>query len=171
MIQLRNKKSGKIATLVVDGALKYVQAFAVEDDSMERLGEYKTLAELNAEWEDAPEEVEDEIYWFIDAYGNIVQNKITKHYGDRYTDMSYDYERQKQIGNHFESEEEAIKARDKLFAWKRIEENLVSLHWQDEKDGKFSVWGQFYGNMLTNDAILNIHRKDLDLLFPGGEND
>lgn len=159
MIQLRNKKSGKIATLVVDGALKYVQAFAVEDDSMERLGEYKTLAELNAEWEDAPEEPKE--HWAIDQFGEPINVSSLSR---------LQLEKLHRLGNDFPSENATMKAVERLRAWQRIKEDLGSLHWQDEKDGQFSVWGQFYGNMLANDAILNIHRKDLDLLF-GGEND
>lgn len=120
--------------------------------------EYNSIKDFTDHWEDAPEEPKG--FWLINILGIV-----------EYTHglPEHEVEMLKKIGNHFETEEQAIKARDKLFAWQRIEEDSVSLHWQDEKDGKFSVWGQFYGNMLANDAILNIHRKDLDLLFGGEE--
>lgn len=75
-------------------------------------------------------------------------------------------------GYHFEpcTEEEAEKAVEKFKAWKRVKRDLVSLNWQRERDGSFSVWGEFKtGNTLRADVYLDIHSKDLDLLFGGEE--
>ena len=146
-MKLKNKISGEVKEFVLfDG--NELQGGA-------------TLESLTKEWEDVPEEPSKTI-WQIKDSGEL-QNFEEDNISDGYIESS------KSIGNYFSSREEAEKAKDKLLAWQRIKKDLVSLHWQDEKDGKFSVWGQFYGNMLANDAILNIHREDLDLLFPGGE--
>ena len=104
-MKLRNKKTGEIIILI--------------DHIFDN---YKNLAELNEEWEDYEEPKK---YWFIDAYGNIVQNEITKHYGDEYTDMTNEYENQKQIGNHFETEAEAKKAVEFLKALKKLKDNGI----------------------------------------------
>lgn len=79
---------------------------------------FETLKGLNEMFEDYEEKPKG--YWFIDAYGNIVQNEITKHYGDEYIDMTDAYESQKQIGNHFETPEEAEKAVEKLTALNKL---------------------------------------------------
>lgn len=155
MIQLRNKKSGKIATLAVDGALKYVQAFAVEDDSMERLGEYKTLAELNAEWEDVPEPKE---YWAIDCFSP--DGELVSQFG-RCSERII--ENRKQIGNYFETKEEAEKAVQKFKAWKRLKNNGFRFLGIKDLIITYSL-----GN-YDNSFITQIN-KDLELLF-GGEND
>lgn len=55
-MRLKNKKTGEIGTLIVDGAYKFVTNFAVENEAGSRLGKYESLAKLNKEWEDAPEE-------------------------------------------------------------------------------------------------------------------
>lgn len=155
-MRLRNKKTGEIIEL--------------EKPMSYKLGkEYDTVAEFIEDWEDVPEESKDEIYWYIESDGEIMDERRSWHIGQ----SDYEWEREKEVmkrvGNLFETKEEAEKAIERLRAWQRIKKDLVSIHWQDEKDGKFSVWGQFYGHMLENDAILNIHRKDLDLLFPGGD--
>lgn len=63
MIRVRSKlDSKKIGELVCDGALKYVQNFAVEING-ERIAEYKSLDKVASEWEDyVPQEprIEDE---------------------------------------------------------------------------------------------------------------
>ena len=160
MIQLRNKKSGKTATLVVDGALKYVQAFAVEDDSMERLGEYKTLAELNAEWEDVPEDTKD--FWYIRCGGAVKQNEdssLEKHHIDKH----------KEIGNYFSTREEAEKAVERLCAWQRLKDKGFKPKgwvWEDDPS-KIEIKLR-----CPDETCLSLYdiQDDLDLLF-GGEND
>lgn len=164
-MRLQNKKTGEIATLIVEGAYDFVTNFVVEDDARNRLGEYDSLAKLNEEWEDVPEE--SKAYWFIDAYGNIVQNKITKHNGDEYIDMTNAYERQKQIGNRFESEQAAKRAEERLKAWKRLKDKgFVWQGWEEgAMDNGMCVIGcQIPENNWETDVV-----KYLDLLFGGEE--
>lgn len=120
---------------------------------------YSSIKKFMDDWEDYEEPKK---YWFIDAYGNIVQNEITKHYGDEYTDMTYAYENQKQIGNYFETEEESEKAVERLRAWKRLK----------DKKFKFRKWrtadlgGDKYYFVIQAEAD-DADKADLDLLFSG----
>ena len=121
--------------------------------------------EKNEEWEDYEESKK---YWFIDAYGNIVQNEITKHYGDEYIDMTGAYENQKQIGNYFETEEEAEKAVEKLKAWKRLKDDGLKIR-KYELSGGTDKNGRFYGDIcITLDISKPVYKDILQLLF-GGE--
>lgn len=127
---------------------------------------FESLKGLNEMFEDAPEKPKG--YWFIDAYGNIVQNEITKHYGDEYTDMTDAYESQKQIGNHFETREEAEKAVEKLKAWKRLKDKgLEVTEWSHGLYLDETIVGRFrYEFPIDNKDDIE---KDLDLLFGGEE--
>ena len=118
---------------------------------------FETLKGMNEMFEDAEEPKK---YWHIDWNGEAGRSDIH----DERT------EQMKLIGNYFESKEEAEAAVEKLRAWKRVKRDLVSLNWQRERDGSFSVWGEFKtGNTLRADVYLDIHSKDLDLLFGGEE--
>ena len=107
---------------VVDASIMYGYDDKIEVYCTEKMKhrKYNSIKDFTDHWEDAPEGAKK--YWFIDAYGNIVQNEITKHYGDEYTDMTDAYENQKQIGNYFDSREEAEKAVERLRAWKRLKD-------------------------------------------------
>lgn len=168
-MKLRNKQTGEIVE-GVDIDLYTDRAYLkVSHGAKNKTYEYNSIKDFTDHWEDVPEEPKDEMYWYIEPDGEVMDDWRSWHIGQSDYEWEQEKEAMKRVGNFFATKEQAIKARDKLLAWQRIKEDLVSLHWQDEKDGEFSVWGQFYGHMLANDAILNIHRKDLDLLFPGGE--
>ena len=143
-MKVRNKKTGEVVILI--------------DHIFDN---YKNLAELNEEWEDYKEPKK---YWFIDAYGNIVQNEITKHYGDEYTDMTDAYESQKQNGNYFETEEEAKQAVEKLKAFKRLKDKGLEFEWVDKDIGsiKFAFFNR--EGKITKEMW-----QDIDLLFGGEE--
>lgn len=51
-MKVKNKKTGEIADLIVDGVGKFVSGFAVEGDDGTRIATYNSLAQLNNEWED-----------------------------------------------------------------------------------------------------------------------
>lgn len=111
------------------------------------------LAELNAEWEDAPEEPKG--YWFINDFGTPTEITHSR-------ENIYDKSR-KNFGNYFETKEEAEKAVEKLKAWKRLR----------DKGFRFERWliGGEYGNTITFSEYIEYNdetRADLDLLF-GGE--
>ena len=72
------------------------------------LDEYESLAELNAEWEDYKESKE---YFYIYA------NQVLKGECDGIIEDKF-----KEVGNYFETREEAEKAVEKLKAWKRLKD-------------------------------------------------
>lgn len=152
-MKLRNRKTGEIGYTAVLRS----KAIVVMDENAIQLGSYTSLAELNEEWCDYEEPEE---YWHIaELCAGLQKKQDTDNGEDRFN---------KQIGNYFETEEEAELAVRKLKAWKRVKRDLVSLNWQRERDGSFSVWGEFKtGNTLRADVYLDIHSKDLDLLFSG----
>lgn len=100
-MKLRNKKTGEI-----------VEDFSYILLESTNYKTYDSIAELNEEWEDVPEE-ELKVYWYILGSGEI--NCIE--------DIGNDFDHaHKKIGNYFESKEEAEKAVEKLKAWKRLKD-------------------------------------------------
>ena len=144
-MKLRNKKNGKIVEVLTDSI-----AVNVLQDREDITGYYTSLAELNDEWEDVQEEPKE--YWFMDYGGRI---KAINDSNDE-EDVA-----RKEIGNYFDTREEAEKAVEKLKAWKRLK----------DKGFKFDnfVRDAIYFNLdeeqIQNKSIL----KDLGLLFGGEE--
>ena len=137
-MKLRNKKTGEIRevkNILVDGM------FTVN-----------SLAELNEEWEDY-EEPKD--YWAIDIYSNGAEDfKNSNDDVDKFN---------KEIGNYFETREEAEKAVEKLMAWKRLKDNSWKLVYYNIATREASV---IFSTVYT---ITKQDRKDLELLFGGEE--
>ena len=152
-----NKKTGEIGLLCYttsDGSL-IIQDINTKNN-YEYIAKYDSLAELNAEWEDY-EEPKD--VWWLDNEGNV-------NHASRIDD--YCFKKNKQIGNYFETKEEAEKAVKKLNAWKRLK----------DKGFKFDLWdydGSNYQERIRTGRILfrvkdyEENDKDLDLLFGGEE--
>lgn len=129
-MKLRNKKTGEI---------KEVEPITI--------GGFRSLAELNDEWEDYEEP--DEI-WYIDWQGDI-----------RSADIGNEWEREKEIGNYFETKEETEKAVEKLKAWKRLEDKGFRFIDHIDRDT-----GQ---GMARYEWEGYVNGEDLDLLFGGEE--
>lgn len=154
-MKLRNKKTGEIYEL---------NEFCLYDDKgFAKRPFLKTLAELNEEWEDVPVEV-----WYMDGQG-VIRSAAKE---------ENDWSMESEIGNCFESKEEAEKAVEKLKAWKRLK----------DKGFKFDGWGlleqvgydsfsyspQIGFSIPTLDkdepyAYPEEIERDLDLLFGGEE--
>lgn len=116
---------------------------------------YSSIAEFLEMWEDAPEEPKE--YWYLDSVGDIIQDHIDGGWVDKYRE---------QIGNYFESEEEANRAAEKLKALKRLK----------DKGFRFDGWNWKTQRIDYNLDYTDITEKqikeaekDLDLLFIGGE--
>lgn len=153
-MRLRNKKTGEI--------LGSFGSFIIQNPNginCEAITKYNSLAELNAEWEDVPEEPKG--YWFIDCAAP---------YPVDFCEFNEDTEDDKEIGNYFETKEEAKKAVEKLKAWKRLK----------DKGFRFNGVEVFSEGLLEIDGVLstlegidNVERlkiiDDLDLLFSGDE--
>ena len=104
-MKLRNKKTGEIV----------IKHLAIKGNN-EVAKTYDSLAELNAEWEDYEEPKE---YWYIGDSGEVWS---FSHY---YLDTEIE-ETHREIGNLFETKEEAEKAVEKLKAWKRLKDKGIS---------------------------------------------
>ena len=155
-MRLRNKKTGEIGYtgLAVDGLLPVTIEGRVAGNAEQR---YRTLAELNEDWEDYEEPKK---YWYI--YGDGVLS----------ADDNNDFMActMREIGNYFETKKEAEKAVEKLKAWKRL------------KDKGFRFYGWNKGDLFeckpntiefacdgTEPCTWEGIQKDLDICFGGEE--
>lgn len=147
-MKLRNKKTGEI--------LEGLGSFILQNPkrlNCEAITKYDSLSELTEEWEDYKEP---KGYWYIRDGGNIDYNL----YGESIIN------RHKEIGNYFETEEEAEKAVEKLKAWKQLK----------NKGFKFKAWS-IPEKPETSHITIKIWAQteapdsphELDLLFGGEE--
>lgn len=148
-MRLRNKKTGVIGEVgYISTSTGDILVSNIHDQ--EEWYHYKSLAELNAEWEDYEEP---KTFFTIYYDGTISEFKDGD--DDQIRDM-------KAIGNHFETREEAEKAVEKLKAWKRLKD-----------DGfRFNGWsGIQMGSNISyiGEVYYEGCRDDLDLLFGGEE--
>lgn len=99
-MRLRNKKTGEIVEICKICPEPYEA----------RDFDCNSLAELNEEWEDCKEPKE---YWFIDFNGEIKEFEM----------LGFEWQGwMKEIGNYFDTREEAELAVRKLKAWKRLKD-------------------------------------------------
>ena len=71
-MKLRNKKTGEIGYLIVGkGSINY----SVTNDDWDNCGEYNSLAELNAEWEDYKENKDSALNIMILTLSNFIENE------------------------------------------------------------------------------------------------
>lgn len=148
---LKNKSTGEIGCLVClfeKTPEKITVVEYIDGRRGSKVWYYDTLAELNEKWEDYEELKE---YWYIDTLSNEVTFNSTP--------IIKDIEDDKEIGNYFETKEEAEKAIEKLKAYKRLKDKgMIKYSFHKEKTG---IDLDFY--TLT---ILAPRDKDsLDLLF------
>lgn len=123
-MKLRNRKTGEI--IEFDAILPVKD---VSGDSVAHL-EYGSLAELNEEWEDATEEPKE--YWFMDYGGRI---KVINDANDE-EDVA-----RKEIGNYFETEEEAKKAVEKLKCFTNLKNHEFMFDgWYYSTDGNIVIF-------------------------------
>lgn len=154
-MKLRNKKTGEIADVEIQVNCMVV----THQDGWIEQYYFDSIKDI-LEWEDYEEPKE---YYAIDLQGDII--RWARHSWDEKTTNKI-----KEIGNYFETKEEAEKAVEKLKAWKRL------------KDKRFRFDGieVFSEGLLEIDGVLsalkgadNAERlkiiDDLDLLFGGEE--
>ena len=117
-MKLRNKKTGETVEFryLLSDYIAPLVLTTYENDKPE-MYKYNSLAELNAEWEDY-EEPKDFYYIQPDGDLHLVQCRVP----------NYELIKFKQIGNYFDTKEEAELAVRKLKAWKLL---------KDECDIKF----------------------------------
>lgn len=144
-MRLRNKKTGEIGIVISEEIAAH--RFIIRSVQTGECYVHNSIAELNEEWEDYEEPEE---YWFISTAGGSCRCCAE--------DEIYTPGR-KEIGNYFETEEEAEKAVEKLKAWKRLKNNgIFPLYYSFNQGGDFTVRFSIGEENLTIKA-------DLDLLF------
>ena len=144
-MKLRNKKTGEI--------LGSLGSFIIQNPNhinCEPITKYNSLTELNEDWEDYEEP---KTHWMIDT---SILEPVREIAGEP-------YEVDKEIGNWFETKEEAEKAVEKLKVWKRLRDNgFKFVGW---KNGKLE-----YPDYVSFDCEdYKGCAKDLDIIFGGGE--
>ena len=143
-MKLRNKKTGEINL----GDL--------------HLDDFNSLAELNDEWEDYEEPKE---YWFINNYDRIEKEKGP--------DDAWFVIKLKEIGNYFETKEEAELAVRKFKAWKRLKDKgfrftlTPGVGSLDITPGKFQI--EITADMPAKWFCCDAVQKDLEVCFGGEE--
>ena len=144
-MKLRNKKTGEILEPRTIGFEMY--------SFNER--QFDSLAELNEEWEDY-EEPRD--FWYINSEGDA-ESCIRNDELDKSA---------KEIGNYFETKEEAEKAVEKLKAWKRLKDE--GFRFKDWNASMCELYFNVPDSFFPNDGLITDETKhDLDLLFGGEE--
>ena len=161
-MKLRNKKTGEIVELCGINLINGRAFVRFDDEKGTFKVEARSLAELNAEWEDYEEHKE--WYWFIEDNG-VIQRSC--HYEDLHPTLD---KARKDIGNYFNTREEAEKAVEKLKAWKRLKDKgfkFVRIIERNEghRVGQYLEFEMAYH--FTPDA--KQIGDDLDLLFGGEE--
>lgn len=134
-MKLKNKKTGEVVERI-DLVIREEGVVFNTDE------QYNSLAELNDEWEDYEEK---DGFWFIAVDGTVLHHNIINDgvIGETEKDS-------KEIGNYFETKEEAEQTVEKLKAWKRL------------KDLGF----RFKGNDVIDDNLVikyDFSNKDADL--------
>lgn len=154
-MRLRNKKTGDIAEVLTDSI-----AVNVLMDQHDITAYYTSLAELNEEWEDYEEPKE---YYWVDYDGKV----------KTFLDLYEWQDKMKEIGNYFETREEAEKAVEKLKAWKTLKDKgfrftlTPGVGSLDITPGKFQI--EINADMPEKWFCCDAVQKDLDLLFGGEE--
>lgn len=142
-MKLRNKKTGAIYRI------GDIDLSNTRDGIWLGLTKYTSLAELNENWEDVEEPKE---YYFIRS------ESLTVGYSPISNTRSC--RNRKEIGNYFETKEEAENALEKLKAWKRLRDKgfkFKTWGWENKKDNEYTIW--FELSDKGGDC------SDLDLLF------
>ena len=153
---------------VVDASIMYGYDDKIEVCCTKKMKyrKYNSIKAFTDHWEDAPEEPKE--YWFIgyDAQVECISEED-----------SDGIELDKEIGNYFETKEEAEKAVERLRAWKRlkdkgfrfegIKQDYTRLFNQQAPMRSGRKYLQF--NKAEDEDWMKENWKDLDLLFGGEE--
>lgn len=160
-MKLRNKKTGEIATVEGFGSAEgEIQMTYTIDNDETKLYLYCTpsLTTFNEDWEDYEEP---KGTYFINTQGDV---QFWDSSSFAYPD---DWSKEKQIGNYFETKEEAEKAVEKLKAWKRLKDDGITYS-LDEGNGTPYIIIHSKEEKGPVQKVLRI-LEDLTLLFGGEE--
>lgn len=165
-MRLKNKKTGEIGYPYFQN-WKNISCTIVDENAIQ-IAKYTSLAELNAEWEDYEEPKE---YWYICSTRNY---EVTKVVLDEGTDFDR-VQKDKEIGNYFETIEEAELAVEKLKAWKRLKDRNLRFNLNYSTGGAtinhkdvIMCWIEAYFDDKWEEDNMKAE-EDLDLLLGGEE--
>lgn len=157
MKKVVNKVTGQVGVLGIHNEDFWVDVSGTSTNSYSlpdpgAIIRYSSLPELAAEWEDYKEPKK---YYYITSCGEIT------HRGYRLWENESVYDKKrKEIGNHFETEEEAEKAVKKLKAFERLK----------DKGFRFDGCDDACITYRLDPGQWNVElEKDFDLLFGGEE--
>ena len=153
-MKLKNKQTGEIK----DVNLKSIE-YPNTPQGYPEYKLYTSLAELNAEWCDAEEwgdYKESKGYWYINEFGTPTEITTTR-------ENIYDKQR-KNIGNYFETKEEAELAVEKLKAWKWLKDKGFRFAGVEDVERTIRFEIPFRAEFNSCEAEVN-----LVFLFGGGE--
>lgn len=149
----RDYKTGVLKVAVLKDGVPFS-----EFKPYEPIYDYDSLAELNEEWCDYEEPEE---YWHIaELCAGLQKKQDTDNGEDRFN---------KQIGNYFETEEEAELAVRKLKAWKRLKDKGLRFCGHDDRDRGQLGDIVIYAEMSTFEYDDDSTKDDLDICFGGEE--
>lgn len=157
-MKLQNKKTGEIvyATMMASygGGELQIRYYPVNNAESTHFKEYRSISELNEEWEDYEE---DELLYVISAEHKSGYQCVLK---EEYPEIC---EVAKELGIGFETEKECQEFCNKLLAWKRLEScGFKFKSWRTADMGA----DKYYFVIIAESN--GAGKGDLDLLF-GGE--
>jgi hypothetical protein len=158
-MKLRNKKTGEIVEPCGINLINGRAFVRFDDEKGTFKFEARSLADLNEEWEDYEEP---KGFWSISADATI------EHY-----DRLNENDRCKEIGNYFDTREQAEQTVEKLKAWKQLKDKgfrftLTPLVGSlDVTPGKFQI--VINADMPEKWFCCDAVQKDLDDCFGGEE--
>lgn len=160
-MKLRNKKTGEIvyATMMASygGGELQIRYYPVNNAESTHFKEYRSISELNEEWEDYEE---DELLYVISAEHKSGYQCVLK---EEYPEIC---EVAKELGIGFETEKECQEFCNKLLAWKRLkDEGFRFTAWYGgSKNISYEITSLENGTYIPRQIC-----DDLDLLFGGEE--
>jgi hypothetical protein len=159
-MRLKNKKTGEICDFkIIADYDDCTSGWRLEKHDGTVLF-YDHIDEIHSEWEDVPEEPKE--YWFINSSGEI--NSICEEYEEE-----EDTNLCKEIGNYFETKEEAEKAVEKLKAFKRLKDKgFRFMGWTIDDGLRISICSNIDEEDIYDEDKREM-KPDLDLLFGGEE--
>ena len=166
-MKLQNKKTGEVLE-EVRSSMDSKDRLRIYDMLTDKYYTYNSLAELNEEWEDYEEPKK---HYSITQFGDVIDEV------DGY--MSETIDEMKEIGNYFDTREEAEKTVEKLKAWKRLKDKGFrftgvagisnNIFVSFETDSKYSCGHVMYDKYSNTDNNLREYNEDLMMLFGGEE--
>ena len=164
-MRLKNKQTGEIGLVHCDATMfsNKIGVF-IDNNHIDLRNPYKvydSLAELNAEWEDVPEEPKE--CWYISEQATVVKM------ANNPKDIPNFVNRCSSFGNLFESKEEAEAVVEKLKAFKRLKDKGFEFRGWTFDDGlRISICTNTDSEGIYDDDKKDL-KKDLDLVFGGEE--